>query len=127
MYHVIVFPYTKDAWLESSNSKDTIALTAIVSATNQLSKPAYTERYGFALSNPITFAGKLTRSTAALRINNRVERNLYTPEEMSLLENIDEEIARLSSGKGSRPVSKNQLKRNAAAMEGTTSITSFSQ
>lgn len=42
----LVFPYTKEAWQASSNSKDTIALTIIISPDDSLAMPNAVERIG---------------------------------------------------------------------------------
>jgi len=85
----LLFPYTEDAWLKSDNAKDSIATTAILSSSNQLSAPANTERYGFGLSEPITFAGVLTRSSTNIGVTGKIDSSLYTQEETDLLAGID--------------------------------------
>ncbi|KAJ1428863.1 hypothetical protein B484DRAFT_396651 [Ochromonadaceae sp. CCMP2298] len=88
----LVFPYTTDAWQKSGNSKDTIALTAIISSSGALSKPVNMERFGFGVSNPLTFAGKLTRSPALLNIKDKIDASLYNSEELALLAGVDREL-----------------------------------
>jgi len=91
----LLFPYTADAWSKSSNSKDSIALTAIISSSNSLSVPANNERFAFGVSDPITFAGTLTRAPARLTVENKVDGTLYNPQELALLAGVDKEIARM--------------------------------
>ena len=57
----LLFPYTVDAWMSSDNKGQSIATTAIISSSSSLANPTKTERYGFGLSDPVTFAGVLTR------------------------------------------------------------------
>lgn len=111
----LIFPYTQDAWLNSDNSKDTVALTAIVSPSKKLSEPSYKERFGFALSDPITFAGKLSRSEAKMRVSDKVQEALYTAEEVKLLEAVDNGLMQneKSGKKGSAPVTREQLEAKA--------------
>jgi hypothetical protein len=85
----LLFPYTEDAWVKSSNAKDTIATTAIITTSNALATPANTERYGFGLSDPVTFAGTLTRSAAMITVNGKIDSTLYTTEEIDLLSGVD--------------------------------------
>lgn len=79
--------------MKSSNAKDTIATTAIISSSSLLSQPANNERFGFGLSNPITFAGVLTRSSAAISVTGKIDSSLYTKEEIDLLAGVDREIS----------------------------------
>eukprot|EP01036_Dinobryon_divergens_P025848 gene25851-34436_t len=88
----LLFPYTEEAWVQSTNAKDSIATTVILSSSNALSQPANNERYGFALSDPMTFAGVLTRSSATIGINGKIDSNLYTKEEIALLAGVDKEL-----------------------------------
>ena len=89
----LIFPYTQDAWLKSSNSKDTIAITAIVSSSKNLGEPSNTEKFGFGLSEPVVFAGVLSRSPAKVIIQDKIDKNLYSSEELNLLTNVDKELA----------------------------------
>lgn len=94
----LVFPYTKEAWLASSNSKDTIALTVIISPDNLLATPNAVERIGFALSEPVQVAGTFGRTTANINVNGKVDTKLYTEEEKTLLAGVDRELDRICSG-----------------------------
>lgn len=91
----LIFPYTKEAWLASSNSKDTIALTVIISPDNLLATPNAVERIGFALSEPIQVAGTFGRTTANINVNGKVDTKLYTEEEKTLLAGVDRELDRI--------------------------------
>jgi hypothetical protein len=53
----LVFPYTPEAWVASPNSKDTIALTVILTPGNVLAAPSAAGRVGFGLSEPSQVAG----------------------------------------------------------------------
>jgi hypothetical protein len=88
----LLFPYTEEAWVQSTNAKDSIATTVILSSSNALSQPANNERYGFALSDPMTFAGVLTRSSATIGVSGKIDSNLYTKEEIALLAGVDKEL-----------------------------------
>jgi hypothetical protein len=94
----LIFPYTKEAWLASSNSKDTIALTVIISPDNLLATPNAVERIGFALSEPIQVAGTFGRTTANINVNGKVDTKLYTEEEKTLLAGVDRELDRICTG-----------------------------
>lgn len=94
----LIFPYTKEAWLASSNSKDTIALTVIISPDNLLATPNAVERIGFALSEPIQVAGTFGRTTANINVNGKVDTKLYTAEEKTLLAGVDRELDRICTG-----------------------------
>lgn len=99
----LIFPYTKEAWLASSNSKDTIALTVIISPDNLLATPNAVERIGFALSEPIQVAGTFGRTTANINVNGKVDTKLYTEEEKVLLSGVDRELDRICT-KGNNKV-----------------------
>jgi hypothetical protein len=92
----LVFPYTKEAWLASSNSKDTIAMTIIISPDGQLALPNSVMRIGFALSEPIQVAGTFGRTTANINVNGKVDTKLYTEEEKTLLAGVDRELDRIN-------------------------------
>lgn len=91
----LIFPYTPEAWLKSSNSKDTVALTAILSADEYLATPSNTEWVGFGLSEPIVIAGTNGRTTAKLAVSNKIDKSLYTAIEVSNLGGIDKALDRL--------------------------------
>ena len=90
----LLFPYTPEAWKSSSNSLDTIAVTAIITPTAALAEPNPITLLMFGFSEPVTIAGKLTRSAAQLSANiqNKVNTKLYTDEEKGLLMNVDKEL-----------------------------------
>jgi hypothetical protein len=85
----LIFPYNAESWTASSNSKDSIAVTCIISPGNKLSTPNTLNLIGFALSEPVNIAGSLQRSTARIFVNGRIDTNLYTKEEVTLLSGID--------------------------------------
>jgi hypothetical protein len=89
----LLFPYTEEAWLKSTNSKDTVAMTAIISTSPLLGKPADTERAGFGISEPITFAGVLTRTGGQLSVQDKVDMSLYSKEDLALLDSVDKALA----------------------------------
>lgn len=93
----LLFPYTEEAYKSSSNSKDSIATTAIISSSNSLAHPANNERYGFGLSNPATFAGVLTRSAAGISVTGKIDGTLYSQEETDLLDSVDKELDRIEN------------------------------
>lgn len=92
----LLFPYNEEAWLKSSNIKDTVALTTILSQNARLSQPEGTQWFGFGVSDPQVFAGKLIRSSGAISVNDRINMGLYTPEELQILATVDNELDRIS-------------------------------
>jgi hypothetical protein len=94
----LLFPYTPDAWTQSPNSKDTIALTAVLSPDGLLSTGSASERVGFGLSEPAQVAGKFSRETANIAINSKLNTNLYTTEEVEILKDIDSGLNRGNAG-----------------------------
>lgn len=112
----LLFPYTPDAWAQSSNSKDTIALTAIISPDRYLSTGSTSERVGFGLSEPTQVAGKFSRKTAEISVNSRLKAELYTEEEVAILKEIDEGLDRAAGagapGSQTAKVKKSTLLKN---------------
>ena len=117
----LVFPYTKEAWLSSPSSKDSIAVTCILSPGDKLSTPNSLNLIGFAVSEPVTIAGSFQRSTARVFINGRIDSNLYTKEEIALLSGIDSALANkkavdrnvYSAHKVKKNIQKSDLLKNA--------------
>jgi hypothetical protein len=95
----LIFPYTPEAWKQSSNSKDTIAVTALLSPTNLLATPNPYTKVGFGLSQPLNIAGLLSRSPAKLAVKDNVDTTLYSPEEIKLLSGVDTELNRIEGKK----------------------------
>lgn len=95
----LIFPYTEDAWLKSTNSKDTIALTAIITPANRIAEPNDSERFGFGVSDPITFAGKLSRDSANINVEGKIDKGLFTPQEIAILSAVDTQLERLGTVK----------------------------
>jgi len=93
----LLFPYTTQAWEESGNSKDTIAVSAFLTPGGVLAQPDNAVRVGFGLSDPVTMAGVLTRSTAQVRIQSKLDQKLYTAEEMTVLSAVDKGLAEKAS------------------------------
>ena len=89
----LLFPYTKKAWEESGNSKDTVAISAFIVPQGKLAIPDTAVRVGFGLSDPVQMAGVLTRSTAQVKIQNKLDGKLYTDEEVSVLSTVDRGLA----------------------------------
>lgn len=94
----LLFPYTPEAYAASPNSKDTIAVTTILSPGPKLSIPNPLTLVSFGLSEPVTIAGKLTRGPAKLEVsfNNKVDTSLYTPTELQLLGTVDVELDKIN-------------------------------
>lgn len=88
----LMFPYTPDAWTKSSNSKDAVALTAIVSKDDLLATPSDSEWVGFAISNPVQIAGTNGRTTAKIGISSKINKGLYTEKEVENLSAIDKSL-----------------------------------
>lgn len=91
----LIFPYTPEAWRQSDNSKDSIAVTALLSPTNLLATPNPSTKVGFGISQPMNIAGLLSRSPAKVVIKDNVDTTLYSPEEIKLLSGVDSELARI--------------------------------
>ena len=85
----LLFPYTQSAWEESGNSKDTIAVSAFICPTGVLATPDPAVRVGFGLSDPVTMAGVLTRGTAKISVQSKLDQKLYTQEEVKVLSGVD--------------------------------------
>lgn len=87
----LLFPYTPNAYIQSSNSKDSIAVTVLVTPNVKISEPSPSVLVGFGLSEPVTVAGVLTRSPSQISINanSKVNIDLYTDEEKNILDTID--------------------------------------
>jgi hypothetical protein len=88
----LMFPYTPEAWAKTSNSKDSVALTAIVSKDDLLATPSESEWVGFAISNPVQIAGTNGRTTAKIGISSKINRGLYTEKEVENLATIDKAL-----------------------------------
>jgi len=95
----LIFPYTPEAWRQSSNSKDTIAVTALLSPTNLLATPNPYTKVGFGLSQPLNIAGLISRSPAKVAVKDNVDTTLYSPEEIKLLSGVDTELNRIEGKK----------------------------
>jgi hypothetical protein len=93
----LLFPYTEEAWRNSPNAADSIAVTAILSADELLATPSSSERVGFAVSNPVVIAGTKGRTSAAATINQKVEERLYTEEETAILSSIDRGLSQAAA------------------------------
>ena len=89
----LIFPYTPEAWAASSNSKDSIAVTCIISPGDKLAVANSLNLIGFAVSEPVNIGGSLQRSTARVFLNGRIDTNLYSKEEIALLSSIDNALA----------------------------------
>lgn len=87
-------PNTEESWAESANSKDSVALTAIISSSGALAQPQGFERIGLGVSDPVTFAGAKIRSTARINVFDKLNLKLYTPKEIDLLSAVDDELAK---------------------------------
>lgn len=98
----LLFPYTADAWKRSQSSKDSVAMTAIITSSPSLAVPTGTERFGFAISDPTVFAGKVIRSTPVMKVAGKVDKLKYTPSEVELLSGIDKNIADRDALSGKR-------------------------
>ena len=95
----LIFPYTPEAWRQSDNSKDTIAVTALLSSTNLLAAPNPSTKVGFGISQPMNIAGLLSRSPAKVVVKDNVDTTLYSPEEIKLLSGVDSELDRIEGRK----------------------------
>lgn len=95
----MIFPYTTEAYKQSANSKDTIAVTALLSPTNLLASPNPSTKVGFGLSQPINIAGLVSRSPAKVTVKDNVDTTLYSKEEIALLSGVDNELSRIAGKK----------------------------
>lgn len=85
----LFFPYTPEAWSSSPNSKDSVAVSAVISTDEFLATPSFNEWVGFGLSNPVQFAGRIERSSATVNINNKIDKGLYSENEVKVLSSVD--------------------------------------
>lgn len=99
----LLFPYTPDAWLKSSNSKDTVAVTAILSLDGILSTPSDFEYVGFALSDPVVIAGAQGRVTAKVNLSGKIDKALFTETETANLKSVDDGINSIELAKATPP------------------------
>ena len=103
----LVFPYTKDAWLASPSSKDSIAVTCILSPGDKLAVPNTLNLIGFGVSDPVNIGGSSQRGTARVFINGKIDTNLYTKEEVKLLGGIDDSLSGMKVLGGNNKASVN--------------------
>ena len=93
----LIFPYTPDAWTASDKSKDSIAVTCILSPGRKLATAPIANNVlnlvGFAVSEPVNIAGTFQRSTARVFINGRIDSSMYSKEELDILAKIDSSLA----------------------------------
>ena len=113
----LVFPYTKDAWISSPSSKDSIAVTCILSPGDKLAVPNTLNLIGFGVSDPVNIGGSSQRGTARIFINGKIDTNLYTKEEVKLLSGIDESLSGMKitggeKGKLATAVSRKSIKKS---------------
>lgn len=95
----LLFPYTPQAWEESSLSKDSVAITAIMNSQGKLSNPEAVQRIGFAISEPTVFAGTPQRTSASISLAGKIDTRLYTTQELDILSGIDDGLERLEAAK----------------------------
>jgi hypothetical protein len=95
----LLFPYTPEAWIKTSQSKDSIALTAIISPDGALASPNALELIGFAISEPVNIAGTFQRSTAKVVLSGKVDTKLYTKDEISILSSVDSGLDNIEAKK----------------------------
>jgi len=97
----LLFPYTAAAWLASPNHVDTVAVTAFLTPEDKLSVANPSIRAGFGLSDPVSFAGKMTRATAPITVGSGdpIDTGLFTASEIALLTQVDAGIAKNSNSK----------------------------
>jgi len=96
----LVFPYTKEAYLQSEKRLDSVALTVIISPDGLLaSTEAVQERIGFALSEPIRIAGSFGRTTANIDVKGKIYTKLYSESERGLLSQMDNQLDKMSLAK----------------------------
>lgn len=95
----LLFPYTPEAWEESSLSKDSVAVTAIMNSQGKLSIPNAVQRIGFAISEPTVFAGTPQRTSASISVASKIDTRLYTTEELGILSGIDDGLDRIEAAK----------------------------
>lgn len=89
----LLFPYTKKAWEESGNSKDSIAISAFIVPEGKLAASDSAVRVGFGISDPVQMAGVLTRTSAQVKVQNKLDGKLYTDEEVAVLGGVDRGLA----------------------------------
>jgi hypothetical protein len=75
-------------------SKDSISVTCILETDGRLVTPSTSDRFGFAISDPITVSGEFQRTEAKVTISMKSDGRSYTPEELELLNKLDSELDR---------------------------------
>lgn len=88
----LLFPYTKEAWISSALNKDNTAMTCILDTDGKLQTPSITDRYGFAISDPILEGGILRRNEAEISLKFQPSGKPYTDSELTILKKLDEEL-----------------------------------
>lgn len=93
----LLFPYTKEAWLQSPVSNDNVAMTCVLDSDGKLATSVVSDRYGFGISDLIIDDKEIkTRGEAKLNIGLQADGRPYAESELQLLESIDKEL----DGKG---------------------------
>jgi hypothetical protein len=102
----LMFPYTREAWLKSPLSKDSISVTCILDTDGKLVTPSSVDRFGFAISDYIEaktdYANKdlnrekPERALAQVSINLKSDGRSYSKEELETLTRVDAEIDRIT-------------------------------
>ncbi len=88
----LLFPYTKDAWISSPLNKDNTAMTCVLDTDGKLQTASITDRYGFAISDPIIENDVLRRNEAEISLKSQPSGMPYTDSELAILKNLDEEL-----------------------------------
>ena len=109
----LMFPYNTDIWLKSPLSQNSLSITCILDKDGSLITPSNIDRFGFAISDPISvYKGTsvvvvnddknkevLTlpdRLDAKISINLKSDGHEYSKEELELLSRVQNEIERLN-------------------------------
>ena len=110
----LIFPYNRDIWINSPLSKDSVAITCILDSDGVLATADSTDRFGFAISDPVQPASTRMpknkeaeaistkpllvplRGEAKISINLKSDGKAYTQAETELLSRVDSELDRLA-------------------------------
>mmetsp|Transcript_38135 Transcript_38135/g.38826 ORF Transcript_38135/g.38826 Transcript_38135/m.38826 type:complete len:299 (-) Transcript_38135:383-1279(-) len=93
----LLFPYTPEAWRKTSASGDTIAVTCILDTDGVLTTPSKSDRFGFAISDPVALSGSFQRTEAKVAVSMKSDGRPYTQEELEVLGRLDRELDKSTS------------------------------
>ena len=88
----LLHPFTSDSWLSSPLNRENTAITCVLDSDGKLQTVDPSDRYGFAISDPITADDKLLRKESILNLKNRPSGKPYSENELNILLRLDDEL-----------------------------------